>query len=205
MKQTVIFFTVFICVSLLISCGDRQQENKPETAKETPKALQDENLEIKSFSRSSNDLLEDLYQELVNKTPSLKKLEKDIIDISPKTGILEEKYNAYNTKSFSYYTAASLKAASINDSVLKQKMIDLITNSKNKYSKKTKELNQLLKQISENNTTINDRHAVLKIVLTLPLIEKYQNDNLPDKKELKDLINQQGKLIEHIDSLSHKY
>ena len=200
---TNIFGTIFILV-LLVSCGGGQTENNKPTQQETPKALQDSKLEIKSYSRSG-DLTEELYQELVGKTPSLKKLEDDLDAFIPKPNDLKDKFNQYDSKSNSYYNSANYKATAISDSLLKKKIISLIMTSNNKYSAKTAELNMLLKQISKDGATLNNHHSVLKIVLTLPMIEKYQDDNMPNKKEFKDLINQQEKLIMQTDSLTPKY
>ena len=198
-----VFGTIFI-LTLLVSCGGGQTENNKPTQQETPKALQDSKLQIKSYSRSG-DLTEELYQELVGKTPALKKLEDDLDAFIPKPNDLKDKFNQYDSKSNSYYNSANYKATAISDSLLKKKIILLIMTSNNKYSAKTAELNSLLKQISKDGATLNDHHSVLKIVLTLPMIEKYQDDNKPNKKEIKDLINQQEKLIIQTDSLTPKY
>ncbi len=195
MKQRSMVFIVITCITMLVSCGNRQQANNTITKPETPQALQDGNSELKSFTRSSNDLTEELYQELVDKTPALKKLEEDINALQPKQSVVEETYNKYVGKSSMYYANASTKASTIKDSLLKRKIINLITNSNNQYINKTKNLTSLLHHISGNTSSLVDHHLVLKIVLTLPLIEKYQNDNPPDKKEFKDLIYKQEKLI----------
>jgi predicted transcriptional regulator len=197
-----IFGTIFILI-LLVSCGGQTDNNKP-TQQETPEALQDNKLEIKNYSRLG-DLTEELYLELVDKSPALKNLENDLDSFRPKPNELKEKFSQYDTKSKSYFSSANYKASAIADSLLKKKIIGLIMTSSNKYSTKTAELNSLLKQISKNGATINDHHTVLKIVLTLPIIEKYQEDNKPKKNEFKDVINQQEKLILRTDSLTPKY
>ena len=200
-----VFGTIFI-MTLLVSCGERQADNNKPTKQETPKALQDDKLDIKIYSRSgSGNLTEELYQELVGKTPALKKLEDDLDAFSQKPSDLNEKFQQYDRKSNRYYSSANNIASSITDSLLKNKIMTLITTSNNKYSTKTAELNSLLKQISKNDATLDDHHSVLKIVLTLPIIGKYQDDNKPNKKEFKDLIIQQEKLTLRTDSLTPKY
>jgi hypothetical protein len=194
---------IFI-LPLLVSCGGGQTDNNNLPKQETPKALQDGNLEIKSYSRSGN-LTEELYQELVDKNPALKKLEEDLAAYSPKPNELNEKFQQYDNKSNNYYRSASDKASTITDSLLRMKIISLIKTSTKKYSTKTAGLHSLLGQISKNGATLNDHHSVLKIVLTLPVIEKYQDDNNSGKKEFKDFINQQENLILQIDSLTPKY
>jgi predicted transcriptional regulator len=197
-----ILVTLFI-LTLFISCGGQTDNNNP-TQKENPKALQDAKLNLKSYSRSS-DLIEDIYLELVDNTPALRKLEEDLDAFRPKPDDLKAKFNQFDYKSNNYYNSANNKALTIKDSLLKKKIIGLITSSNNKYSSKTSELNSLLKQITNNDTSLNDHHSVLKIVLTLPIIEKFQDNNMPNHKEFKDLINQQEKLILRTDSLTTKY
>lgn len=197
-KTLTSILTVFALV-IILSCG-RGTDNNNQTNQETPKALQDDKPVIKSYSRSGSDLTEELYAELVDKSQTLKNLENDLFAFIPKPNDLKEKFDKYNNKSNSFYNSTDYKLTSITDSLLKKKILAIITTSKNKYAKKTTELNSLLNIISQNGATLNDHHTVMKIVLTLPLIEKYQNDNLPDKKEFIDLIKEQEKLIKRIDS-----
>ncbi len=195
---------VIFAFALLVSCGGGKIEKSQPTKQETPKAFQEDRLGINDYIRSGG-LIEVLYQELVDKNPALKKLEDDLEVFRPKSNDLNEKLKHYDSKSNSYYSSANNKTSEIGDSLLKKKIITLITKSNNKYSTKTAELNSLLKQISKNDATLNDHYSVLKIVLTLPVIEKYQDDNELNKKEFKDLINQQEKLILQTDSLASKY
>lgn len=204
MTNTNNFVGTIIIITMLVACGSRQQENNKPSVPDTPKALQENKLDIKSYSRS-DDLTEELYQELVGKSPELKKLEDDLEALNPNVNNVNVVFQQYDSKSKSYYNSANNKATSITDSLLKKKIIGLITSNNNKYSTKTAELNSLLKQISKSNVTLNDHHTVLKIVLTLPIIEKYQDNNKPNKKEFNELIKQQDKLIIILDSISPKY
>lgn len=204
MKKNATHIITIFSLTILISCGGQTENNIP-AKQETPQALQDNKLEIKSYSRSSYDLSEELYQELVDKAPVLKKLEEDLGTYEPYLNKTEGTFSKYDSKSNSYYSSLNYKVSGITDSLLRNRIIALITKSKNNYSNKTAEINSLLKQISQNGVTLNDHHSVLKIVLTLPIIEKYQNENLPDKKEFKTLIIEQAKLIERTDSLTPIY
>lgn len=199
----IILVSIFI-LTFLVSCESGETKDiKPQ--QETPKALQD----TKSYSRSSdysNDLTEELYQELVQKNPALKKLEKDLDAFNTKRNNLHQIFQKYSSKSDSYYGSANYTATTITDSLLRNKMIELISASNTEYSiNKTKELNSLLMQISKDGATLHDRHSVLKIVLTLPIIEKYQDNHIPDKNEFKDVLKQQESLILQTDSLIPKY
>jgi hypothetical protein len=200
-----VFGTIFI-LNLIVSCGERKSDNNEPSKQETPEALQADKLDINFYSRTrSGNLTEELYQELVGKTPALKKLEDDLDAFSQKSSDLNEKLEQYDRNSNRYYSCANNIASSITDSLLKNKIMALVMTSNNKYSTKTAELNSLLQQISKNDATLDDHHSVLKIFLTLPMIRKYQDDNKPNKKEFKDLIIQQEKLILRTDSLTPKY
>lgn len=194
----------FLTSAVLFSCSDKQTNPKtPE--QETPKALQENTIsEIKSYGRGGN-LIEELYQELVDKTPALQKLEGDLSDYQKKPSVLTDKFNEYDHKSSEYYGLANYNANTISDSLLRKKMVAFIAASGQKYKNNTAQLDELLKQISKNNNKLSDHHSVLKLVLTLPIIEKYQADHKPDKKEFEGLIKQQEQLLMRTDSLTPKY
>lgn len=197
-------FATIVILMLLVSCVGEQTDKNQRSAAETPKALQDNKVDLKSYSRSG-DLVEQLYGELVDQTPELKKLEDDFVELSPKRAELNEKFLQYGMKSNHYYSTANNNASAVTDSLLRKKMIALITASQTKYTTKTTELNSLLAQMAKNGTTLSDHHAVLKIVLTLPIIEKYQSDHRPDAKEFKELMGQQENLLERTVHLTPKY
>ncbi len=201
--MTLLKFIPIIIISsvLMISCSEDQSTNNKVNQKETPQALKEDKLVELKYSRSS-DLTEELYQELVDKSPLLKTLENDLDAILPKYGEANEEFNKYDAKSNNYYGSAEYKASFLSDSLLKIKIKKLISSSKDNYKSKTNEINKLIEQISRNNTTLKDQHLALKIVLTLPLIEKYQDDNKPNSNKFNDIINNQNKMIFQIDSLT---
>ena len=84
-------------------------------------------------------------------------------------------------------------------------MLTIIAKSSAKYAKKSADMEAVLKQISKNEGTLNEHHTALKVLLTLPLIEQFQNNNKPSLNDFKEQINQQKKLIFTADSLMPKY
>jgi hypothetical protein len=205
MKKFNNIFWILLTSTFFLSCSrGGQTDNNKLTKQETSKVLQDGKLDNKSYSRT-RDIIEELYQELVDKTPNLKKFEDELSASRPKHIELNEKFNQYDSKSNSYYSSAIYKATAISDSLLRMKILALITTNSKKYANKTTELNSLIKQISKNGSNLNDQHTILKIIWTLPLIEKYQDDNKPNKKEFKDFIKEQEKLILQAESLTPKY
>jgi predicted RND superfamily exporter protein len=197
-----LFLAIFLFIGLF-SCVNKT-ENATNNKIETPIALQDDK-SLKNYSTIRSNLTEELYQELVTKSPELKKLEEDLETNRPKSSEINDKFSIYNNKSEGYYTSTERIANSISDSLLRNRIITILLKSKDMYAKKTDELTSLLKQISINNLTLSDHHLVLKILLTLPVIGKYQTDNLPDQKEIRELMKEQENLIKQLDKLTPKY
>lgn len=204
MKNISNYFILALILTVLFSCGDKRTGDNAISKPETPAALKDDLFEMKSYGRSG-DLTEELYEELIAKNPALKKLEDDLDAFEQKPNDLTGKFNQYDYKSKNYYSSATYKASAISDSLLRMKIIELITASNKQYINETAELTTLLKQIHENSTTLGDHYTVMKIVLTLPVIEKYQKENLPEKEQFRKLKKQQEDLIENIDSLTLDY
>jgi len=190
---------------LLMSCSGPQFRPNNNPPKETPKALQDQTSDIRSLSkRTNNDLVEELYQGLAYEHTELKAIEKEIANVSADKNNLNNEFANYDYKSQGFYNAASGKLGLISDSTLKLKLSNLIQESLNKYDVKTASAKSLLKLIEHKNLSVNDYHIALMIIKTLPLIEKYQADNLPDSKLFKDMLKRQNMLIKRMDSLATK-
>jgi uncharacterized protein YdiU (UPF0061 family) len=192
-----------ILVLALASCSNNRTEDKPK--QETPKALEDKSSSYEIVSkRGYDDLVESLYSELVSKNIDLKKLEDKIDELNTSKKDTTNSFDKFNEKNQSYFSAAKTHTGEIKDSLLREKMRNLIANNLTKYNARIAKHNELLKIIETKNVTIADLHNILKIVKTLPLIEKYQNDNLPGTKSLEGYIIQQDATIKVADTLSKK-
>lgn len=172
-------------------------ENKNQ--EEESHVLQDDQSKIRS--KRTVDLAEALYNEIVEKNKKLQQLESALKNYEDTEVDSLKTYRRYNAKSDSYYQSALNKADKIQDSILKNQMIELINSSKSNYKNKTHDLDTLLEQIEANNSSLKDYHNMLKIALTLPVIEKYQNNNLPDDSTIGNLIQEQSDLIEQMKNL----
>lgn len=191
---------VFICCTFIFSCSNEKRESDAEDANGS-KVLEENEINIRKYSRSG-DIVEELYSELVEHTPELKKLESDLALLNEKRLDTLEVFDLYNGKSNNYYSSANYKSSSIKDSILRKKIMKIIALSHSNYADKTKDLTALIEQISKNKTSLNDHHEVMKIMLTLPVIEKYQNENKPASEPFKKIIKEQEKLLQHIDSIT---
>lgn len=180
-------------------------ENKPE---ETPKALQQDkgSSEISLLSKRSygDDLVEDLFNELLEKDAALNELEHAISKLKEDKKDSAESFNAFNLKNNSYYNSANTHSGAIKDSVLKQRIKLLLDNSLSKYKSAASGHNNLIAAINSKDITLNDLHIILKLTRTLGMIEKYQAKDLPSTKPLENTSKAYDKIITRADSLSKK-
>lgn len=189
---------------LPFSCSNTNTDTKNAEVIETPEALKNDKVfEVESFSRSfKSNLVHELYAELAAKTPELKKLDEDIDAMLKEQQSLQGKFAEYDAKSDSYYATAKSNGRDISDSTLRARLQQFIKASEQKYEGLTSELKALNKQIAANNTGITDQYAALQVVLTLPLMEKYQKQHLPAKKDYNAAIAKQNKTLKQIDVLN---
>jgi phosphoenolpyruvate carboxylase len=201
MKKQIIIAAVILAA--LTSCSNSRKQDNSE--QEIPKALEDKSSSFTIASkRGPDDLVESLYNELVDKTPELKKLEDKIDDLNKSKNDSTELFDKYNEKNQSYYSAANRHLERITDSLLRDKMKVLIANNLSKYNSIISRHGDLLKSIDTKSLTLNDLHAILKITRTVPLIEKYQKDKLPSAKSLEGFSKQLDETINYTDTLIKK-
>ena len=188
----------------LVACNNSPKKDNKEQKQETPVALQEE----KSFNviskREDADIMESLYNELADKTPDLKELESNLNSLSAGKSDSIKYFSRYNEKNESYYNSADGHLKQISDTILRKKLKSLIASSLAMYNAKISRHSELLKSIDKKGITLNDLHEILIISKTLPLIEKYQNDNLPSTKSITGFSKQLDRLIQTENSLLEK-
>ncbi len=166
---------------LLSSCGNQPSGSKQDEA--VPKPLQnDEKItDIVSMKRIAyGNLIQELYDDAVSKNPELEKLEKEISAFDATKGDSLRNVEKYKSRSVDFYNSGENLTETIADSTLKKKISALLDASNKQYQSKTNKLSALSKVIEQNEIQIKDYHTMLKLVVTLPIIEKYQNQKLQD-------------------------
>ena len=196
------WISIFWLTVSFSSCKEKTTDAGDTEKQEMPAALQDNKIDLKSYSRVSSNLIDELYNELEEKTPELKNLAAKIDEYKRKPDELKGTFYEYDNKSQMYYQSAGYKAKNIGDSLLAQEMRKMIETSENEYKVKTQSLKVLMERIEKNKTSIIDYSNMLKLVKTLPLIEKYQQDNLPGEKNYRQLIKEQEELLREIKALT---
>ncbi len=205
MKSTalsLLIITVLFC-SACNSKPDRAQA-KPN---EVPEPLKDESSDLSVISKGmrGNSLIDLIYNDLLEKNSQLNKLEDELTMFNDaKRDSLKTFYN-YNNKSDSYYSSAGNELSNIKDTVLKARLILLLANSKHKYEHNISSFSKLIRDIDSNSVVIDDYRKTLEIVTTLPVIEKYQLEHMPDIKTAADMAKSAKKLKNKTVKLAQQY
>lgn len=202
MITRLIIGTVFIAT--IASCNDNSRAQQGKTAA-TPKALEDKSAVYDvAYSRSSDDLVESLYSEVVSKDKDLKKLEDQIGELNNSRFDSTASFDKYHVKNQSYFSAADEHLSKINDSLLRERIKGLIAGNKASYDVLVAKHTDLVKDIEAKQISISDLHQALKVIKTLPLIAAYQKANLPHKEPLEHFIRQQDRTLKLANTLAAK-
>ncbi len=163
---------------------------------ETPKALESTDSDGSSFQlKRGQDLLNQVYYELAEKRPDLKEIES-LIDKSRESGTdLQDDYSKFSGKSERYYNSAAYQVRQVKDSLLRTRIMQILETSKNRNNAKSAQLNNLIHVISQKQASIEDYHIALKVAVTLPAIEDFQDRNLPNTAPYANYTKQQDSVI----------
>lgn len=164
--------------------------------KETPKALENTDSEYSSFQlKRGQDLLNQVYYELAEKRPDLQEIES-LIDQSRELGVdLQDDYSKFSGKSEQYYNSAANQVRQVKDSLLRTRIMQMLETSKTRNNAKSAQLNNLIHVISQKQASIDDYYIALKVAVTLPAIEDFQDRNLPNTALYADYTKQQDSVI----------
>lgn len=198
MKQLLSFFLL-----LLISCS--QNKPAPQQQNNVPKALEEKSAAFSVVSkRYDNDIVQSLYNELLKEDKDLQKFEDGIEKINSDKPDSLEYFHSFVDKNSSYYSSADRYLSSIKDSVLKNRIKQILAESNTRFESGLTQHKNLIQQIETKENQLADLHFAVKIIKTLPVIEKYQRENRPSLNPIQTINNEFGKLITQADALAKK-
>ncbi|AYL96992.1 hypothetical protein [Mucilaginibacter celer] len=179
---------LFICTA----CNNTEKNNA-QVQNNAPKALQDK-IADPEFSSIKNSrgatLVDDIYADQLQKRPELQKLEDLIRHFDEGAPDSLMQFDHYNRKSEAYYGSAGNLLLSIKDTVLRAHFKEIIDQSQHKYKDTISQFSVLINHIDSNRARVGDYHLALKLAVTLPIIERYQFENLPDLKSTANIANE---------------
>jgi hypothetical protein len=147
------------------------------------------------------NLVDELYYQAVKQNSSLEAIDEDMERFYKKKDDALEKYNSFTAYNNRYYNDARAEAAAIQDAAQRQAAHDLINASEARYKTKLVGWQSDIATLNSNEKELKNLYARLKIITTLPVIEKFQT-GLPDGNRLKEANSDLVKLIEKIKTLT---
>lgn len=204
MKATALLLLVLTLV-FFSACNSAPSKDIATPKTNIPEPLKDDKSDFSLKRMPSGSLMDELYDDLAKKDPQLQKLEEQLIHFNSGIADSLKAFNNYAAKSDSYYFSANESLTAIKDTVLRAQLSALIAESKSKYINKISRFASLKAHIDSNQIKIGDYHAVLKIVATLPIIEKYQDKSMPDITSTANLANEAQHLRVKTMQLAKKY
>jgi hypothetical protein len=195
MKLTALL-PILVLVVFGAGCKPAPAKNPSTPGTEIPDALKDEKSSsdfiMKSKSRES--MMDNIYYDIVKKDPTLQKLEEQLQHFNAGFPDSLIKFNEYTNKSTAYYSSANESLNTLKDTVLRDQLRALLADSKSKYMGKISRFSNLIAHIDSNRIKIEDYHNVLKVVTTMLVIEKYQDNAMPDITSTANMANEAQRL-----------
>jgi hypothetical protein len=129
MKPITLLSIIFLII-ISFSCNRNPSINVPKKS-DVPKPLQDDNKDFSLVSKSrGNNLVDEIYLDMVKKNSDLKKLEERMEQFNAGRADSLKAFKEYNSKSDEYYYDAFANLSRIQDSVLKQRLREILINSR---------------------------------------------------------------------------
>jgi uncharacterized protein YdiU (UPF0061 family) len=199
--------SLFILLSSLavlsLSCTGKKEP--PGSNQAVPEALQDDKRSETGFFKSSSrhqNIIEELYEELVAENPSLQDLEKNIQDVKISKQDSARAFAEFDQKNNNYYNTTEQYINSIADTALKQNIRTLISRSIEKYNFQVQPNKALLEIIGNKDIKLSDLHKVLKLTKTVAVMEKYQQSSQPSVHPLQVVNREYDSAIEQTKKLT---
>lgn len=178
---------------LIISCTE--SKTNPPIVENAVDNVESSPMSSLKQGRYSENMVHQIYNELMKNDKNLKMLDEKIIDINDKTQKTISRYEDVINKSAIYYNDAEHLTRAITDSITKEQVKANIKTSAEKYELKTKNITNLIQRINENQSKIKDQYIVFRIKKTIPEIEKYQQAHPLKTDSLTQFINKQNQLL----------
>src|SRR5688572_7715709 len=190
--------TIFasLCLLVLTSCTSRK-ENSTQPENNVPEALQDnKESELVSFKkRAPEDMVEELYREKARLTPALQAIEKMVDKLKDAGEDSLEIYRDFKIKNEQYYNSANRHLGSVKDSLLRKEIEAVLERSMARYNNKVSGLNNLEAIVNEKSASLHDRHTILMILISLRMINDYQQVNMPSSRPVQSVIDNYIQLL----------
>jgi hypothetical protein len=157
---------------------------------------------IDKRSGGYKDLVDEFYEQAVKQNSPLKSIEDGIDAFYKKREDALEKYNSFTSYNSRYYADARSHANSIPDVATKQRATELILKSETTYLAKLSNWQTSITGLNSKERELKSLHELLKVMIATPVLENYQQNNLPDNSKLNEANGDLQQLIEKIKAIT---
>jgi hypothetical protein len=184
---------LFACLFCL-SCGDNRQVHQ-EPQHNVPEALDNNKARSYGFSKSSpRDVVDRLFDELIENDTALQTLHERISSLKREKGDSLYTYHKFSSNNEDFYSSAKMHLNNVRDSSLRSTLKSMVNTSELKYKQKKDRFIKSESLIDTSIVQINDRLELLKMLMTIPVMERYQRDNLPSEVPFDSLLKKMQQL-----------
>lgn len=198
-----------ITLLALNSCGKKTPKLQTQPiapTEQTPEVLEEKELFSGSmeFKRGYSNILEDLFQEAVEKNLLLEDLKANIKNFEKQKQDSLQPYYTYLHNNKNYWSSANSLIDKINDSTLNASLKKQFKKLEVNYQSSIKSLTDEKELINKKEKVFQDKYSVLKLMVTLNMIENYQKNEKPSLKTLENIKSDQEKIIEQTEKNTPK-
>jgi hypothetical protein len=148
------------------------------------------------------DMVEELYAQAVKQNSNLEAVEDGIAAFNKKKEEALEKYNSYLSYNNRYYNDARGHAKSIPDPATRQRAEELLRKSELRYRTALTGWENTINQLKEKEMQLQSLHSLLQLMVTEPIMEKYQVKELPGNSLLIQTTAELQQVIDKIKAIT---
>ncbi|MCT4582870.1 MAG: hypothetical protein N4A35_15770 [Flavobacteriales bacterium] len=174
----------------MLSCN-QQRQTPAELERETPEAIEDQSDFgfSSSYKRDYENIVERLYNEAVEKNVEVGAIQESIDEVHQYYVDSLADYNKYIRINEEYWNTANRYIAEISDTTLRNSIKELFQEAEVTYCSSKEDLLYLNDQIALEKERLENQVQLLKLVVTLPMIQNYQVNEKPDTLQLKTILD----------------
>ncbi len=153
-----------------------------------------------SKGRDRFSLVDELFAERLTKDKALEKLNNEVLEIGQV--IVDSLYdvNRFLDLNTTYFYSANTVISGMRDTVLMRDVQKIFYDLQKTYESKVNGLMTDKKDIQKLQSLMYDKQILLKLFISSQDIKKYQSDNFPDDKNLKESKAKLENLIKEMDA-----
>lgn len=189
MNRNLLLILLFLWLS---ACTSQDQDTSPTDVQtfETNSGLKI------SSGRYTKNVVDKLYQEALNENESLKSLDQDINNWWEYQGENLQDFNEFVSNNENYWFGVEEYINQMEDTILQEKTRAIFNAAQQTYHQRIANHANIKRNIELKNTILQDQHVLMKLIVTLQMMDVYQQNKLPAIAPLENVENMLDVLLD---------